>query len=85
MSKKMKIQATLENLYEYDQNDMVLWVIPGSTQTYWKAGRNFRDDYVVARPSDFAEAEGWTDFGWEDIEDDFDGWQDIIEIEVELK
>lgn len=79
----MKITVTLTDLHTYDTNDMVLWKTPGG-QTYWARNQSWRYDYVIARPSDFAEEQGWTDFGWEDLDDDDLVWDDVLKIEVEV-
>lgn len=78
----MKVTESIRDLYVYDTGGMKLWQTPGSGSAYWAARPQWQDDYVIARPEDFATAQGWTDFGWEDMEDDDLEWDDKITIEL---
>jgi len=80
----MKVSATLLQLHDADKNDWCLYKTPGGN-AYWSWRRRWSEDYVLATPGDFAEAQGWTDFGWERFTDGDPMWDDVLEIEVELK
>ena len=86
MAKSMKVSATLGELATYEHNDLSLWLTPGSSNPYWASNASFRDDYVIARVGDFAEAEGYTDFGFEEMgKDDWDNvGNDVIKIKVRI-
>jgi hypothetical protein len=78
-STKITVTATLNELARYDSNGLKLYGTPGAAAPYWSNNASFMYDEVVATVSDFAQAAGYDDFGFEDAEG-----ETTVSIEVEM-
>jgi hypothetical protein len=65
-STKITVTETLNDLARYDSNGLKLYGTPGAHKPYWSNNASFMYDEVVATVSDFAQAAGYDDFGFED-------------------
>jgi hypothetical protein len=79
-STKITVTETLNDLARYDSNGFKLYATPGASKPYWSNNASFMYDEVVATVSDFAQAAGYDDFGFEDAD-----MQEYLEAEGETK
>lgn len=61
----MMVKYTLDELSRADSNGLNLYGTPGASNPYWASHPSFMYDEVVASVSDFAQAAGFDDFGFE--------------------
>lgn len=68
---RLKISATFGELVNMESCGLQFYATPDSQEkvasVYAASQPQFAYDQVVATPAQFAEAQGWTDLGWQDM------------------